>query len=45
MFQDTNTNTTMTPLPPDPPSAEDATTLPKLEQDTTPQINTEEVVA
>ena len=31
----------MTPLPPDPPSAEDATTLPKLEQDTTPHINTE----
>ena len=43
-FQDTNPNATNPPLPPDPPPAEAVTTLPKLEQDTTPHINTEEVV-
>ena len=34
----------MTPLPPDPSPAQAATTLPKIEQDTTPHINIDEVV-
>ena len=43
--QDKNTNSVSTPLPPDPPHAEAATILPKLEQATKPKINTGEVVA
>ena len=39
--QDKNTNSVITPLPPDPPHAEASTTLPKLEQETTSHIDTE----
>ena len=43
-FEDTNIKATIPPLPPDPPPSYAATILPKLEQDTTPHIDTEEVV-
>ena len=40
--QGVNTNSTMPPLPPDTPPADAATTQPKLEQETTPHINTKD---
>ena len=38
--QDTNPNTVMELLPPDPPPEESTTTLTKIEQDTIPNIDT-----
>ena len=42
--EDTNPNAAIPPLPPNPPPEEASTIIPKLEQETTPHIDTEEIV-